>query len=262
MTKCNTQIYTPEEFFYIPSGDYELATFISQPDNPEYAPIVMFCHGYMGSKSEKNRHFFRLAQKLTQLGFITVRFDFAGCGDSIAPTTAFSIRQGVKDICAVQQFLDDNAIGNLEKFGMVGYSLGSLVVARAIKKLPFVSAICLMAGVEHAILSPEEQVALESSNGDTVWNRGVELSLDFVRDFAVSRGAPFIAETKVPVQLIYASADETVQRDHYEEYKKVLNPASPEPVLIEGADHFFSGQGHQEQIDDVLIGFMSVIRGI
>ena len=247
--------YRAEAFYYIPSGAHQLAAFVSQPDNLKSAPVIILCHGYMGTKSEKCRHFFRLAQKLTACGFLTVRFDFAGCGDSLAHTTDFSLRQGVDDICAVYRFLEHNGIGNTAVLGLAGYSLGGLITVRAIDRLPALEALCLIASVEHAILSAAEKFALKFTGTKTVWNKGTELSMDFVRDFASAKGAAVLAQSSLPVQLIYASADETVPAAHFDAYKKTLNAISPQPVLIKGADHFFSEKPHQELLDQTAIEF-------
>lgn len=246
-----------EQFWYIPSGDYELAAFVGIPGNFVNAPIIIMCHGFTGTKTEKCRLFYRLAHTLVTAGFISIRFDFSGFGDSTAHSTSFSISQGVSDIRSVLEFVQKYYRCAASQTGIIGYSLGGLIAANAISSGLSISAACLIAAVEHYTLSREEREGLGSHAEPVFWNSGFELSMNFLDELLNSKGSQFIAGTRIPLQLIYGTADEVVPLDHLEEYKKtLLNEAFP-PVVIEGAGHHFAEKSFQEQLDSTVLSFFT-----
>ena len=45
-------------------------------------PLIIICHGFIGSKVGVDRLFVKAAEEFTMDGAIVLRFDFAGCGES------------------------------------------------------------------------------------------------------------------------------------------------------------------------------------
>ncbi|MFC4600363.1 alpha/beta hydrolase family protein [Cohnella hongkongensis] len=45
-------------------------------------PLVVICHGFIGSRVGVDRLFLLAARLLAKRGFLVIRFDFAGCGES------------------------------------------------------------------------------------------------------------------------------------------------------------------------------------
>ncbi|RED55422.1 alpha/beta hydrolase family protein [Cohnella phaseoli] len=45
-------------------------------------PLVVICHGFIGSRIGVDRLFLLASRLLAQRGFLVIRFDFAGCGES------------------------------------------------------------------------------------------------------------------------------------------------------------------------------------
>src|SRR5262245_46637148 len=72
----------------------ELIGVVTAPDQPvESLPAVLFLNAGLIHHVGPSRLYVRLARRLTALGFVTLRFDFSGIGDSGARTDALSIEQ-------------------------------------------------------------------------------------------------------------------------------------------------------------------------
>src|SRR5690554_6554386 len=63
---------------------YDIPAVFVQPDVDRCSPAVILCHGTGSSKHKVGNLFIKLAQSLKEKGIASMRFDFAGCGESIA----------------------------------------------------------------------------------------------------------------------------------------------------------------------------------
>ena len=248
-----------ESFIYIPSGKHLLSTMIAKPTEPAKgsAPTVIFCHGFGGNKSETCRHFVRLANKLVAKGFTTVRFDFSGFGDSVAPSTAFSISQGVSDIRAVLSYMEDNNIGSLDNMGILGFSFGGLITSYAIGAgLPFRCA-CLVSAVERFIQQKETGSQQNQDADAEPFFRGFKLSHRFIEEFLGCSGSGELGKSDIPVQLFHGSNDQTVPLEHMHTYASVIDTSRSHPVIIDGGDHTYTQRSFQDQLDRKVVDFFT-----
>ncbi len=248
-----------ESFTYIPSGNYQLSAMIGTPSSPvkDNAPTIVFCHGFGGTKTEACRHFVRLTNKLVPKGFTTIRFDFAGFGDSIAPSTAFSISQGISDIRAVLDYMQANGIGSLYNLGILGFSFGGLIVSYAIGAgLPFRCA-CLISPVERLIPQKPSGDKNQQDDDTEPFFRGFKLSHRFIEEFIGCSGSKELSKADIPVQLFHGSDDQTVPVDHMQTYALVIDTAQTPPVIIDGGDHTYTKRAFQDQLDRKVVQFFS-----
>ncbi len=239
-----------ELFLYI----NDLPTFIGTPEKSARAAII-FCHGFGGTKSEKSRHFVRLARKLREKGFLTARFDFTGFGDSPKDSKEFSISQGVKDIEDIIKYINKNH--HPIKIGILGYSLGAMIVSKAVSENIPVNAVCFMAPLEHYSISTQQQDSLKRNKTNVFWEKGVELSIGFLTELLGSKGSEMIAGTDIPIQIIHGTADQVVPDKHAEIYSTALKNKSS--VYIEGANHFFERKEDQKILDDTITSFFETV---
>lgn len=101
--------------------------------NKKY-PLVVFCHGFMGSKDHS--FFSDLAQDLVKHNFAVVNFDFTnGIGQSEGVFEDISIKGQLKDVksvinhCLKYNQIDENRIA------IVGHSLGGIIALLSKKEL-------------------------------------------------------------------------------------------------------------------------------
>src|SRR5690625_321666 len=60
-------------------------------------PGVVMLHGFTGNKVGPHRMFVKMAERLSELGIVTLRFDFRGSGDSEGNFEDASFRGEVDD---------------------------------------------------------------------------------------------------------------------------------------------------------------------
>lgn len=92
-------------------------------------PAVLLLHGTASMKDEVGDMYKRLAQKLGERGYASLRIDFAGSGDSTLPQTAFTYDEEVSDAKTALTWLTQNPNVRADALGLVGFSQGGRVAA-------------------------------------------------------------------------------------------------------------------------------------
>ena len=104
------------------------------PDSCDTAlPCVILCHGTGSDKDEVGRLFVRLAHLLASHGIASLRFDFAGCGDSQAPQQALTFLGEVSDTTAAYEELLHHPAMDPGRIGILGFSQGARVMAEFLR---------------------------------------------------------------------------------------------------------------------------------
>ena len=73
-----------QEKLWIENKNYDIPGVFVYPDEQNNFPCMILCHGTGSHKDEAGNLFAELAAKLVEKGIASLRFDFAGCGDSKA----------------------------------------------------------------------------------------------------------------------------------------------------------------------------------
>lgn len=141
----------------------ELAASIHYPLKPankegrskERVPLVIICHGFVGSRIGVDRLFVKTARDLAQEGYMVLRFDYAGCGESsgsygsegfesminqtrsvlnyalsctdVDPTSVTLIGHSLGGAVAIMTAVRDRRVKNLILWSSVGYPLNDIV---------------------------------------------------------------------------------------------------------------------------------------
>ena len=107
-------------------------------------PVVVLCHGFTGNRGGDG-HFAPLADDLAAQGIATVRLDFAGCGDSAEPYTAYTLANMAADVDSAIAFMQSE-YGATGPVGLVGHSMGGRLVALNLDET--VAAAALYTGID------------------------------------------------------------------------------------------------------------------
>jgi uncharacterized protein len=210
------------------------------------SPAVLMLHGFTGHKSETHFMYARLARILAGQGIATLRFDFAGSGDSQGDFADMTIKTELADARAAIRFLRKQKQIDSHRIGLLGFSMGGCVAALLAGENPDLKALVLWAPVAH----PEENfkrllAAAQSKSADgkqVVDVNGLPVGLPFLDTLPYAQPLPAIAEFTAPSLIIQGNNDQSVPLSAGKEYAKVLaekNPASRLEV-IENGDHVFA----------------------
>jgi uncharacterized protein len=115
-----------EKVFIKNSRGLKLASIINYPDKNNKYPAIIILHGFTGYKEEA--HLKELAEVLAQNGFVAMRFDALGSGDSEGTFEKdYSMSNYSKDIKCVYDYLRKLEFVNIDKIGIIGHSMGGLL---------------------------------------------------------------------------------------------------------------------------------------
>ena len=104
-----------------------LRGIINKPTTGDKFPCVVFCHGFMGNKLGHNFMLVKIARILEKIGVVSVRFDFAGSGESDGNFANLTVSGEIEDCDSVLNYV--NSIDYIDKSNMniLGFSMGGAV---------------------------------------------------------------------------------------------------------------------------------------
>ena len=111
--------------FFVNEGE-RLVGMLHVPDETP-APIVIFCHGFTGHRIEAHRLFVHAARAFCRHGFLALRFDFRGSGESEGLFQSMTVSREVSDLKAAITWVENLDEVEKGRVGVVGLSLGGVV---------------------------------------------------------------------------------------------------------------------------------------
>ncbi|MCD6074871.1 MAG: hypothetical protein K0Q70_1754 [Rhodospirillales bacterium] len=121
-----------EEKIVIQSGNLKLAGIVHTPDDlkkGERRPALVINHGFGGHKDGPQQIW--TANKLASMGYVTLRYDFRGCGESEGKRGWVIPQEEVDDARAAVTYMQGRAEVNSDRVGMTGTSFGGAVAIYA-----------------------------------------------------------------------------------------------------------------------------------
>jgi len=209
--------------------------------------LIIVCHGFTGSK-EGSGQAVAMGNELALLGFSTLLFDFAGCGESEGKWEDLTLTGQIDDLGSV---VDWSRLQGFKRIILTGRSFGGSTVIGYAARDKYIDAICTWAAVarpdqlfSHFIKGREsgaadELLTIESDEAP------LNLRRSFFNDLA-RHDLPGCAAAIAPRKLlvIHGSADQSVSCSDAE----LIYQSATEPkklVIIDGADHRFSNHTSQ-----------------
>ncbi|MCD9024602.1 alpha/beta hydrolase family protein [Cohnella silvisoli] len=143
-----------ERPFTIRHEDLTLAATIHYPskedkDTNKKMPLVVICHGFVGSRIGVDRLFLLASRKLASQGFFVLRFDFAGCGESDGIYGEHGLDSMIAQTRSVLDYgLSLDCVDPL-RVTLLGHSLGGAVALLTGTKDRRVKSLALWSPVAH-----------------------------------------------------------------------------------------------------------------
>ena len=184
-------------------------------------PLVVLCHGFTGNR-QGDGHFAPLGDDLAAQGIATVRLDFAGCGDSTEPYTAYTLANMAADVDSVIAYMQ--ATYGTGKTALVGHSMGGRLASLypQLGQYP-VTALALWSPANgtglHGLeflnsndFAAVEKLAARADAEGSVAAWGVTLSADYIDGMRDSDPNAVLRASGLPVLLTY-SGNERILSD-------------------------------------------------
>ncbi len=136
-----------EEFHWILHQGQRIAAMAHIPEGNGPHPAVMMLHGFTGDKVESHYLFVKTARALAQAGFVALRFDFRGSGESEGRFQDVTIPGEIEDALTVLSWLAEQPYVDVDRLGVLGLSMGGCVAAHVAGADPRIKALVLWAAV-------------------------------------------------------------------------------------------------------------------
>lgn len=205
---------------------------------------VIFSHGFTGNKDEWGR-FVRIADELSKVGFLVLRFDFSGNGESEGKFEEAHYGKQVPDLLSAIDFMKHQGCKSV---GLYGHSMGGAVSILAAAKTK-VDAVAVTASVVFPIPERMARYAREWVNK--------ELPPEFLENVASVNILEAAAKIKSPLLIIHGDKDTVINMKESKELYAHVN-APKKLVIIKGADHDFEEQEQAEQVIKEIVSWMKL----
>lgn len=213
-------------------------------------PLVIVCHGFTGSK-EGGGGALAMADQLARRGFVTLLFDFTGCGESEGLWEEITLSRQVDDLGAVVDWAWSKGY---RRIILNGRSFGGTTVLAYAAADRQIAAVCTWAAVARPLRLfsgfTSEKVNLSGPAGEKIslfdGTGSICLQRRFYQDLQ-RHDLPGCAAriSPRPLLLIHGSADEVVPVED----AQLLFDSAGEPkelALVKDADHRFTD--HRQQV--------------
>ena len=220
------------------------------------APGIVMFHGFTGNKTEAHRLFVHVARSLSEAGFIVLRFDFRGSGDSDGEFEDMTVPDEVSDAEKALTFLMEQENVDEERVGILGLSMGGRVAAILASKdrrlkfaILYSPALGPLKERFFSQMSKEKLEKLDSGEPIEV-SSGWYLKKKFFETVDYIVPLNIMDRIEVPVLIVHSDKDEIIPLEEalrgYELIKD-LNEKS-ELYVVKGGDHTFSKREHTLEV--------------
>ena len=229
-----------ETITFLNSDNEKLWGILNLPEKEENIPLVIICHGFNQTKSQ--RKFVKLSRALTERGIGVFRFDFSGHGDSEGELEKISIEKEVGELEAAYKKLLSNKRINKEKIAILGHSLGALIVILFQRKFKKAKTLILLSpALQQRELTKEwhtaEEIELWKKQGYLDTPKG-RLGIKYLNEAIEKDWSEVASQIKIPTLVIQGSEDDDVPIKYPQEVIRKLG-GKKKLKLVKGADHHF-----------------------
>ncbi len=245
-----------ERSICIRSGQWRLAATLHDPETvgeqegqDSRIPVIVICHGFVGNRIGADRLFVKTARALSKQGYMVLRFDYAGCGESEGDYGAEGFGSMIEQTRLALDYVYDIDGIDPERITLLGHSLGGAVSILTAGKDKRVSNLVLWASVAHPLSDilaiTGEQVYEQAQSRGYGDYLGYRLSAAFFESLTSHHPLREINAFQGNVLLVHGTSDEVIPVDYSFLYQKLFwtrLSGECEKEIVLHANHTFSSE--------------------
>lgn len=245
-----------ETYYWIEARDHKnisLVTHVPNDSDVDKYPTIIYAHGFTGNKTGDNRMGVDLARFLCEKGFVVIRFDYIGSGESEGDfETGTSFSGWLEDFQTVLKWVENFTYTDSSKIGIIGHSFSGAIVTHIPTICPTVKKVCALAPVFKLKESFKETII-----GDRLWeaalsgqviqdfyNKKYSLAPFFVKDLLTFDMKETAKKVSTPMLIIHGEKDKVLPYQDSIELYNTLNIEQKELKLLKQEEHLFSHAIH------------------
>ncbi|MEK4508868.1 alpha/beta hydrolase [Paenibacillus sp. FSL K6-2524] len=252
-----------ERQIVIHHGNEEIVASIHYPSQnvkqegrcKDRVPLVVICHGFVGNRIGVDRLFLKTARELAAEGFLVVRFDYIGCGESSGDYG----REGIDSLIAQTRAVLDYglSVGDIDptRVTLIGHSLGGAIAILTAVRDRRVKNLVLWSAVGYPFNDIVKITGRKVYDASVKHGSADYLGYSFTPTFFDSLGTyqPFQEAIKFAgdVLVVHGSSDDDIPVDYGFLYQKVFWTRSEgrcdKEIIFQG-NHTYSNGEHQNQL--------------
>lgn len=249
-----------ERPFTIQHEDLTLSATITYPSKEGRAadkkiPLVIICHGFVGNRIGVDRLFLLASRQLANQGYLVIRFDYAGCGESEGIYGEHGLDSMIAQTRSILDYGLSLDIVDPLRVTLLGHSLGGAVALLAGTKDRRVKSLALWSPVAYPfndILRIVGRGSYDESikNGYADYN-GYRLKPEFFE--SLQQHQPFQEAPKFngDVFIAHGTSDETIPTDYSFLLEKTFwlrGEGRCDKNIVFQADHTYSKGNHKSDL--------------
>lgn len=210
-------------------------------------PLIVICHGFVGNRIGTNRLFVKAARYFSKQGFMVLRFDYAGCGESEGDYGSSGFDALIHQTRHVLDYALDIEGLSHERVIVLGHSLGGAVALATAAIDKRIKTLVLWAPVAHPfsdiirITGKEvyEQAVIEGS-ADYL---GYSFTSSFFESLSEHQPLREVKHISGDILLVHGTSDDVVPVDYSFLYQKLFwtrHDGQCDKEIIFQGDHTFS----------------------
>ncbi|ETT61755.1 alpha/beta fold hydrolase [Paenibacillus sp. FSL R7-277] len=218
-------------------------------------PLAVICHGFVGSRIGVDRIFVKAARELAQDGYMVIRFDYAGCGESSGDYGSEDMESMIGQTRAVLDYGISSADVDPQRVTLIGHSLGGAVALltgvrdRRVKNLVLWSAVGYPFNDIVKIVGRDAfDRSVKSGSADYA---GYSFTPVYFNSLAAFQPFQEAGKFSGDVLVIHGTSDDVIPVDYAFLYQKLFwtrpEGRCDKEIIFQG-DHTFSSGPAQEQV--------------
>lgn len=246
----------------IQSREFTLRGMLHRPEHSTgKVPLVVILHGFEGNKMGPHFIFVKLSRLLEQKGIASVRFDFAGSGESDGEFIQMTLTGELEDAYNILDYAKSLEFVDQQKIAVIGLSMGGAIASMlAGGRAKDIQSLCLWAPAGNM-----GGLVLQDIIGDQYGNfiaqgyhddEGFLIGKDFVEEARELDIYIRAAAYNKHVLLLHGDKDEVVPLKASEMYAEIYGSKAKLNVL-QGGNHTFDKKEWEEEVLASTVGFFA-----